>query len=130
MVGGTATGEHEENGYKLSWTATDTGANTFCSISYPPFSDNSGIFNKMHAEIETSDGQKLTLFEKKEGIIDSCFKLSGGILRIFDNKYVVKESTVFEVPLPYLNGADINLTVTPSATTVFNPVESLLSMLQ
>lgn len=71
MVGGTATGEHEENGYKLSWTATDTGANTFCSISYP-FSDNYGI-GRMHAEIETSDGQKLTLFEKNEGIIASCF---------------------------------------------------------
>ena len=71
MVGGTATGEHEENGYKLSWTATDTGANTFCSISYP-FANNSG-FGRMHAEIETSDGQKLTLFEKNEGIIASCF---------------------------------------------------------
>ena len=55
MVGGTATGEHEAKGFKLTWTATDTGISPLCTFSFP-FPDKTGIPYNMHGEIWTNWG--------------------------------------------------------------------------
>ena len=61
----------------------------------------------------------------------SCFWMNGGTFRLV-RSYLIKETILFDVPLPYINGANYELKITPSATTTtsFNPIESFMAMLQ
>jgi len=43
--------------------------------------------------------------------------MSGGTFRLFDHKYYFIENDVLEAALPYVNGADFTLSLTPSSST-------------
>ena len=88
----------------------------------------------MYAEIESSDGTKFSFSQSPDSyIVGDCYQLSGATFRLMDYKQVVRKNTVFEFALPYVNGADFNLSVTPSTTTTYKvdtPVENLMSFFQ
>ena len=130
IMGGSATGYHEEKGFKFTWTAKDTGETPICGFTFP-FPDKTGIPFSMHGEIRTNDGHKWR-FDYNEGVTGDCFWMSGGTFRLLQYKHVVVEDILFEVPIPFVNGADFDLKVTPSATDIAEStaVESLVSMIQ
>ena len=130
MVGGIYHGEHEEKGFKFSYTATDIGISPLCSFTFP-FPDKTGIPYQMHAEIEVRDGTHKWRFDYNEGVSGDCYWMSGGIFRLLQYQLHIHERILFEVPLPYVNGANFDLKVTPSATSS-NPsaIESFLAILQ
>ena len=80
MVGGTASGEHEENGFKLNWTATDTGITEHCTFSFP-FPDKTGIPYGLWGEIWTNFGHHWR-FDYNEGVEGNCFWMVGGTFRL------------------------------------------------
>jgi len=134
MVGGTYSGEHEEAGFKFSYTATENGSTELCTFGNP-FPDKTIIPETMHGELVSADGSHTWRFHYNDGVIGDCFWMSGGTFRLLEYKYVIHEKILFEAPIPFINGANFDILVTPSASTTTSsffdaPIGNLMSMLQ
>ena len=114
LVGGSASGSEDQNGYTLDWTVTDTGASADCSYDVTFASDNG---EKVYVELVTGEGNDTRLQEGK-AITDPCYWMSGGSVRVMKKRFPLSDQQVMEVPLPYLNGASVSLNVAKSASNM------------